>query len=316
MGYFIYKIADETKTPAKVSLSDNPNFIQFESEPSTNEPVEISIDVLRVGYHLDDSDPNNMKFINVTKFTIVEKKTNIEHPLKGTSDISDIDRDTFYLGPLLDLPIEGWPAWQNYQTAESLKNALQQNDFIGNNFDITLPPKENPDGSITRGNIIKLKSKGSGDNYAFKIIADDARLYDDFFTVTGNPENTTNGDSISEGYNPVEIQLDIYQDTGVFLGENDKPNNDNLGTYVKTLSKAYSYNPIWFNVNILDANIHSTDFLNSTGWIDTGTIKDFRFTAKRFTADSEKYEIATFYYSNVLYMLTCYKRNLELNDLS
>jgi hypothetical protein len=316
MGYFINDIANETKTPAKVSLSGNPNFIRFESKEGVNKPVEISIDVIGTGYYLDDSDPNNQKFINVTEFKILEAKTNITHAMRGTSDISEITEDTFYIGPQLDFPVPGWPAWELYKTAESLMNALRQNSFIGNNFDISLPPVQNPDGTLRPGKIIKLKSKGSGNDYAFGITATDTRLYDSFLNIDGDPENTTSGDTISEGNDPVEIQLDIYSDTGVFLGENDKPNDSNAGTYIKTLSKSYANAPVWFDVNVLGAARHSTDFLNSEGWINTGTVRDFRFIAKRFVNDTGTYENTIFYYSNILYMMTGYKRGLEANDLS
>lgn len=316
MGYFINNIANETKTPARVSLSDNPNFIQFESKSGSNTPVEISINIISTGYYLDDSDPGNQKFINVTEFTIREAKTNNEYVLRGTSDISEITEDTFYIGPQLDFPIPGWPAWQLYQVAGSLRDALRRNDFIGSNFDISLPPVQNPDGTLSQGNVIKIKSKGSGDDYAFKIIASDSRLTENFFTVTGNPENTSSGDTISAGYNPVEVQIDIYQDTGVFPGEDDKPGDNNSGTYVKTLSKSYANRPIWFNTNVVDSNRHSIDFLNLEGWVNTGTVKDFRFIARRFINDVGKYENSVFYYSNVLYMITGYTRSLEHNNLS
>lgn len=323
MGYFINNISKEpAEKTAQVSLSGNPNFVQFESKGGSGKPVEISINVLRVGYYLDESKPNDMKFINVTKFTILEKKTNKEHVLKGTSNIAELDKNTFYIGPQQDWPIAGWPQWRSFQVAESLKYALQQNDFIGTNFDITLPPAESTGELINRGNIIKLKSKGSGEDYAFKITADDTRLYEEFFTITGNPESTTNDDSISEGYSPAEIQLELYRDTGVFLGESDKPNDENMGTYVNTFSKAYFGNPLWFNINVLDTNKYSTNFLKTTGtekefkWFDTNTIRDFRFIAKRFINSKEKYENSAFYYSDVFYIITGYDRTLAKNDLS
>lgn len=316
MGYFINNIANETKSPAKVSLSDNPNFIQFETKAGVNTPVDISINIVGSGYYLDDSDPANQKFINVTGFTIRETKTNNEYVLEGTSDISEITEDTFYIGPQLDFPIPGWPSWQLYQIAGSLRDALRGNSFIGSNFDISLPPVQNPDGTLGQGNVIKIKSKGSGDDYAFQIIAADSRLTDNFFTVIGNPGNTSSGDTISSGYNPVEIQIDIHELTGVFLGEDDKPGDNNLGTYIKTLSKSYANRPLWFNVNVIDPNRHSVDFLNVEGWVNTGTVKDYRFVARRFINDTDKYENSLFYYSNVLYMITGYTRSLEHNDLS
>lgn len=306
MGYFTENIANETKSPAIVSLSGNPNYIQFESKPNTSWPVEIAIHVTGSGYVTQGSE-----LVNISGFKITEAKTNQEHHLKGTSVISEITDETFYLGPVSGTVIE----WSTEQTAESLKNALQKVDFLRNNFEIILPPIINSDGSIINGTIIRIKSKGAGEDYAFSITPDDSRL-SNFFVVTGLPENTQNNDSISEGHNPVDIELEIYKNTNVFLGSDDLPKINNMGVYVTTLPKSYYDNPIWFNINSLNLNAYSTDFLYNDGWVDSGTMSDLRFIAKRFINDKERYENNIFYYSNVLYQLTGYKRNLEINDLS
>lgn len=154
---------------------------------------------------------------NISRFTIRESKTLTDHPFEGTSDMSKISDNSFYIGTY-NFPNS--PEWINTpdKVAESLANVLKQNNFIGNNFDVTLPPVKDTDGSLKRGTVIKLQSKGSGEDYAFEIVADDPRLPEALFTVVGDPEDISNNDSFSEGYSPVELHLELYKDTGIFPG--------------------------------------------------------------------------------------------------
>jgi hypothetical protein len=93
--------------------------------------------------------------------------------------------------------------------------------------------------------------------------------------------------------------LDIYTDTGIFLGENDLPSDIHRGHYLTSLSKNYYEHALWFDLNILMQRrmSYSTDFLDTTNWCNTGTVNDYRFVAKRNDgANSER-----FYCSGVLY---------------
>jgi len=300
MGYFIkgLEIAKETVTPAKVSLAGNPNYIEFSSNATgENRLVEMTLEVIGNGF--------DEKLDNFTKFTIVEKNSGEQHVFEATTDISSIGGGTYYISP----------SWSFNKIAEALKNVLQANSFIGNNFNILFPPITDDEGNITYGRIIKLISKGSGSDYTFNFIPGYENPTTQYLKVSG-PSVTVSNDSIGGGYNPVEIQLELYKDTGIFLGEDDRPVGSNMGTLAMTLTKAYSYTPIWFNLNILETNNIPVDFLNATDWVNTGTINNFRFAAKRLISGKDYYDNSLFYYSPVLYTVAGNRRTLEENDLS
>lgn len=311
MGYFIkgLEIATETVTPAKVSLAGSPNYIEFSSNATgTNKLVEMTLEVIGNGFIFNLTD---QKLDNFTKFTITEKRSGEQHVFEATTDISSIGGGVYYTGPY---SVSG-PTWSLNKIAEALKNTLQANSFIGNNFNILYPPIIDNEGKISYGTIIKLISKGSGSDYAFDFTPGDTAPPTQYLKVTG-PSVTVSNDSIGGGYNPVEVQLDLYKDTGVFLGEDDKPSGNNMGTLAMTLTKAYSYSPIWFNTNILEIKNIPIDFLNSSDWVNTGTINSSRFTARRLIGSNDYYDHSVFYYSPVLYTVAGYGRTLDENDLS
>lgn len=461
MGYFIDEIAKESKTPAKVSLSGNPNFIQFESKKIKPEPIFMKIinfgfvieegnkfinfsnfeiteersgkvhsfegrvsnyslfsggigsvflldqsdiakttknikdcftqnlflnekfnisiseesnniiilepkeDAVDCRFSIKKSNDSNYNFFemtggynnerwekrkkininleiagstvywslfpNLTEFTIIENKTNQRHTFKATNNVDNVNKNTFYIGPLnLTKP------WKKYQIAESMRNALLANEFLGDKFEITIPPVSDGE-NLAKGSIINIKAKGYGEEYSFSMSVkyieeatdDDNKISrknyfeKNYFTLP-QPEDTISysDDSISSGYITTELQIELYRDTGVFLGKDDKPNEKNMGTYINRLSKAYCGNPIWFNINILNNNMPTSKFLvaketnEEYNWFDTDTIRDFRFTASRFTNSKEKHENSVFYYSNVFYTITGYDRTLAENNLS
>jgi hypothetical protein len=206
--------------------------------------------------------------------------------------------------------------------AENLKNCLQANDFMGRNFDISIPLVRNDDGTLEKGTTIKITAKGNGEDYAFSLTPDVEDSYKDLFyehfiKVTGESENVASNDSFSEGHSPVELHLELYKNTGVFPGTDSTPDDRNTGSLVTTLTKSYANNPLWFNVNILESKDYSRDFLKDENlWFDTGTVRDFRFAAKRLVSAKNHYENSLFYYSDVLYLVNGYQRNLDTNDLS
>lgn len=317
MGYFIDEISKQPdETTAKVSLSKNPNFVIFENNSDKeNKPVDISIDITGKGV-VFEIEQGTMVPVDVTKFTIAEAKTSKSYELQGTSNRDLVKDYTYYIGPSNEFGVSTWELWQ---IADSLYQTLLKIDFIANNFDVTLPPAVNESGNLVRGTKINIKSKGYGKDFAFSISADDNRLYTKYIKLTGNPLDTEWNDSINEGYTPVEIQLDLYKDTGVFLGQDDTPNASNMGTYVTTLSKSYHGEPLWFNINALDAGIHTTDILDPAKeyrWLNTRTMRSFRYAAKRFINDTKKTEKNIFYYSGVFYIVDGYHRTLEKNDLA
>lgn len=288
MGYFTKDIAKESKKPAIVSLSGNTNYIQFESlnDSSQNKHIEISLQVIST--EID---------INKSAFVIIESESNNRHEFIGTKDREEVNNTTFFIHE--DKSI----------TAENIRTCLMSDSFFRSNFYITVPAINN-DSVLGNGDTIKIQSIGTGPNYAFTFESID----NEFLKLTGNPNNTTNNDSISGGAVGCEIDLELYRNTNIFLGVDDTPqNNTPLGTYIANLTKAYYNNPIWFDLNALIGSnrIFSNKFLNSDKWTDTGTILDFRFIARK----SDGVITEPFYISNVLYAITGYERNLELNNL-
>lgn len=315
MGYFINgsDIAKATIKPAKVSLVGNPNYIQFEANVAAKgKPVEIQLKLTGCGYVFIRPDVQGIKiYENISSFSIIEAESGIEHKFEGTSDPDKLNEPgAFYLGKYNEY---SGPAWQYeyHNTALALKEGLEKNEFF-KNFKISISPDDNK--------TINIVSNGSGKEYVFSFVFRKNSNGRDrtFFGVAGNPAETypAGTDTIAIGYDNVGIHLDMYKDTGIFLGEDDTPSDSNMGTKAITLTKAYSYTPLWFNTNILENNTIPTTFLKAEDWVDTGTIKDFRFTAKRVITDKTVSHTTPFYHSSVLYSIAGYNRTLEKNDLS
>ncbi|SHG14300.1 hypothetical protein [Dysgonomonas macrotermitis] len=123
----------------------------------------------------------------------------------------------------------------------------------------------------------------------------------------------TSSDSIDGGKGNYRIDLDIYENTKTFLG-NSKGELCNEGNYLTTLSKAYSGQPLWFDLNTLMNKRagYSPNFLdNDNTWADTGTISSYRFVAKRSGEGSN----LSVYYSYPLYVLKGYDALLKDSDM-
>lgn len=286
MGYFTRNIAKESRTPEIVSLSSNPNYLEFESltDSSQNKRINISIEVL-------DTSIEESK----TKITIVETESKNSLELTGTRDKSNVNNTTFFLHE------------DKSTTAENIRACLLQDTFFRSNFKVFIPFVKNGT-SIVNGTVIIIQSLGSGVNYSFTLDSDNS-----FIKLTGNPEDTTNNDSIDSGLKNSEIKIEIYKDTGVFLGMDDTP-NETLGTLIAELTKFYYGEPIWYNLNYLTGSnkVFSNAFLDAASWCNTGTVTDYRVIARK----TDGVNIEPFYISNVLYAITGYRRNLDSNNLS
>lgn len=289
MGQMIKDIAKITKLPPKVSLSGNSNYIRFESknDPKYNERIDFRM-------YLKSSDVDE----ELTHFTFEEVSTGVKHSFKGTFDSNEIGTGTYFIDS------------SNEITIENIKECLQKNSFLKSNFDIrTYSYVEN---DINRY-ALRLYSYGTSANYSFNFTKSDA---ENLFMTTNDDTTTTSNDTISNG-KECEIALDVYTDN---LGSSES-NTDLAGSYATTVTKHYSGEPIWFDVNaFLSGQKRYSDGFLRTGenqespksWVDAGTALDFRFVARRkIGVNNEK-----FYYSDILYAITGYKRNLETNDLS
>lgn len=295
----------------------------YEKIPAGNDKyIDTRIQITGDGYKIIKFDDFNIPvFKNVSAFSITESKTQKTHHYRGVSSHNDVSDSTFYIG---EAALRVDPVWvYAKEIAESLFNCLTKNEFLSEKFELTLPPMVK-DGNLVKGDTIYIKSKGCGDEYTFSIQADESVGQADFenalFKIPKDTGESYSTDTISEGNSSVEIQIDMYKDADIFPGQDGKPDtNKKMGTYVTSLSKAYFGQPLWFNINLLDSKQFATDFLSESyqnTWFDTGTANKFRYVAKRFIANKEKYGKETFYYSDVFYTLSGYDRTLEKNDLS
>lgn len=287
-GYFTKDIAKESRTPEIVSLSSNPNYLEFESlnDSSQNSKIDISLEVL-----------NTSLDVSKTKIAIVETSSKDRHELQGTRNRNEVSSTTFFIHE------------DKATTAENIRSCLLQDSFFRSNFKITTPFVNNVS-SLDNGAVIRIQSLGAGVNYSFSF----ETLDSSFIRRVGNPQTTTNNDSIDGGLSNSEIKIELYKNTGIFLGVDDTPkSNDTIGTYITELTKAYYGEPVWYNLNYLIGNnkVFSNEFLNALGWCNTGTVTDYRAIARK----SDGVNIESFYISRVLYALTGYRRNLEDNNL-
>lgn len=283
MGYITKNIAKITE-PNVVTLSDNPNYVIFESLTSGFEPSFISLKVVNTSVTIDK-----------TKFTIVETLTGNRYEYSGTTNPKSINDETFFLNS--DRAI----------TIENIRYCLMQNSFFRSNFEITVPPV-NENGSLVNGDTAYIKSLGGGVNYSYRVEG----LSAEFLRIVGNSQATSVNDSIDQGLGNCEIELEIYADTGVRFGENDIIQNGiGIGIYRTTLSKSYYHKPIWFNINSVIDPIIVPEFLEG-GWLSkNNSFTNFRFIARRNDAISSD----AFYVSNVLWCVKGYTRDLNSNNL-
>lgn len=294
MGIFTQNIAKESKSPTKVSLANNPNYVQFEStgevsNPPTenkNKQIDIRLTILSTSLDADKC------FIPIT-----EEATEIDHSIKATRNRNEVNNNTFFLDSSAST------------TAENIRYCLMKDSFFNGNFDITVPPIA-AGSNVINGSTIRIVSKRIGSTSGIRL----TDLNDLFIRFTDNSTTPPARDSISGALDDpgnCEIEIDIYQDTNVFLGVADKTT---LGTPVVSLAKAYFNNPIWFDINSIWGNQqkYSNSFLHTDTWCDAGTATDYRFVAKR--SDGKNRE--SFYISDVLYTLSGYNRNLDNADLT
>jgi len=266
------------------SIKTHSQFLEVSGDPTNsdieNEPVYIELNII-----------NTSVDISKMRFTIIESESLIQHSFEGTKDRAQVNKYTFFV-------CED----DTETTAQNIRDILLEDLFLGANFKI-----EVPFGTST----IRLESIGAGNRVAFKFNQPD----NTFIALEGNPSDTQSNDSLNMGTLKTFIEADIYSDTGIFLGEDDTPQmGQTFGKLIASLKKSYNEAPIWFDVNSIPKTEqkYNIDFLRSSDWVSSGTIKDYRLIAKR--SDSVNKEL--FYVSDVLYCISGYARNLDNNDLT
>lgn len=289
MGYISKDIAVITE-PDIVTLSAVPNFIQFESKAASKTYLEVNIQV-----NITRSPAATVPSKTLLRIT---DSSGIVHTYHGTTVAEDVSGSTFYVAALTS------------DTTENLRQVLLADKWFNANFSVVIPFTWDT-GNPRNGSILTIKSKGAGTDFNITIEAPN-NTDDVAYTLTWINPTSENNDSISGEASTTEIDLDIYTDPEVFLGQDDRPiTPQKIGTYVTTLQKTYAGVPVWFELNALFAQYGGYNRPPGTsGWFDTGTLRTYRFTAKVKAINS-----FYFYQSNALYVLHGYGPASESLDL-
>lgn len=291
MGYVSKDIAVITE-PDIVTLSAVPNFVQFASKPASKTYLEVNIQV-----NITRSPAATVPTKTLLRIT---DSSGTIHSYRGTTVAEDVGGSTFYVAALTS------------DTAENLRQVLLSDKWFNANFNIVIPFTWDT-GSPRNGSVLNIQSKGAGSEFNISIEAPN-NTDDVAYTITWINPTSENNDSISGEASTVEIDLDIYTDPDVFLGQDDRPiTPQKIGTYATTLQKTYAGSPVWFELNALFSQYSGYNRPSGTsGWFDTGTSRTYRFTAKVKAINS-----FYFYQSNALYVLHGYgsaSEDLDLNQ--
>lgn len=290
MGYVSKDIAVITE-PDIVTLSAVPNFVQFASKPATKRYLEVNIQV-----NVTSSTAGVIP--TITLILITDASGDI-HTYRGTTDVEDVGGSTFYVSS------------ETSDTAENLRQVLLADKWFNANFE-AVTPFVWQGGNPRNGSVLNIKSKGAGTDFNINIAAPNNRN-NIAYTIDRVNQKSVNNDSISGEASTAEIDLDIYTDPDIFLGQDDRPITPaKIGTYATTMQKTYAGSPVWFELNALFSQYGGYNRPPGTsGWFDTGTLRTYRFTAKVKDINS-----FYFYQSNALYVLHGYGPASEELDLS
>ena len=290
MGYISKEIAI-IKEPGIVTLSAVPNFVQFASKPALKTYLEVSIRL--------NIKPSTSADIPLKTLIQFPDASGVVHAYHGVTNPEDVDPSTFYVSTITS------------DTAENLRQVLLADKWFNANFEVVIPFIW--DGKkLTNGAVLNIKSKGAGKDFNMTIEAPN-NTGNTAYTIDWINRTSVNNDSISGENSTAEIDLDIYVDPDIFLGQDDKPiSPDRLGKYVTSLQKMYAGDPVWFELNALFSQYAGYNRPPGfSGWFDTGTLRAYRFTAKVKAVNS-----FCFYQSNALYVLHGYGAASEERDLS
>lgn len=288
MGYTTKDIALIFE-PKRVSLAALANFVQFKSKPGAKTYLEANINISA------PTGGTNWPVVSVLRFT---EPSGVVHVFSGTQVAEDVGGSVYFIDA------------DRTNTAENLRQALLTDKWINANFEVRLPAIVTGS-TVANGDTLNIKSKGAGDDFDV-LIAAPADPTHKAYTITFVHNTSTNNDSISGEASTIEISLDVYTDAPIFLGANDLPSSsDRLGNFAVTLSKTYSGETLWFDVNgpFAKSSAFNTP-PDVPGWFDTGTLRVFRFVARVAGVNN-----FAFYISNALYVLRGYSKASDPIDL-
>ena len=289
MGYISKNIAKITD-PKRLSLAGQPNFFQIESLDGV-EKILLTIDIT---VNIAPTDP-----VSSSQLRVLDSKSNLIYSISGTTVLNNAGGSVYYISD------------EKAETAENIRQALLNDKWIASMFEINVPIYFE-EGNPVAENKVCLKSRDAGSSYNIRILSSDKQA----FIITQTPEGgSVKYDSISGEESTACIEIDVYEDTGIAMGSDDRPfDSEKMGKHFLSLQKNYAGEALWFELNALLSKKRSYNLPPKeieTGWFGTGTIKDYRFTAKIKGKNS-----FPFYYSNVLYVLNGYGYPLEPIDLT
>lgn len=281
MGYKSKDIAiiDE---PDIITLSALPNFVQFTSKPGAKTILEVNIKINAV--------PTTPNLASRTVLNIVSSTGELRS-FHGTTVASEVGGNVYYVSA------------DTADTAENLRQALIADPFIKSNFEVVTPFTWVNNAPVN-GSIINIKAKAAGTEFLLTITAPN-NTGNSAYLISWVNNTSVNNDSISGEANTAEVELDIYVDPDVFLGADDRPlTAAKIGRYLTTLSKTYTGQPLWFELNKLFSQYPGYNIPNAApGWFNPGTVSAYRFFAKVKNVNS-----FSFYQSNALYVVNGYGR--------
>jgi hypothetical protein len=241
-------------------------------------------------YGAGPADLLNTNWSNVSRFNIIEPSGKI-HSFVGTQDKTQVRGSTFLIVP------------QFSDTAENMRQVLLNDPWVAANFQISIPFTVSGTGALQNGYVINVLSEGYGADFNITIATPGDLFHLFVFGLAYPHPFSINNDSISGEQTSTTIALDVYVDPQIFLGGNDKPiSAAQLGNFVIALSKSYSGDTLWFDVNAPFNKYSAYNLpIAAPGWFNTGTMRVFRFVAR-----VEGVYNYAFYQSNALYVLAGY----------
>ena len=259
--------------PARLSLAALPNFVKFQSKPGAKVFLEINFNIL-------GTPTPETSLIKITE------PNGDAHNFTGTLDPDKVGGGVFLIST------------DKAATAENIRQAFLSVDWVRSNFEIIIPYAL-AGANISNGETLNIKSKGTGQDYNF-ILTVPANV--GAYSIILINAASVNSDSISGEDVTAEVQLDVYTDLGIKLGQPDAPTSTSaIGRYITSLTKTYAGAPVWFDVSAIFSQYGGYNIPRGTSWLNAGTIKDFRFMAKVKNG-------VPFYQSGALYVLNGYAR--------
>lgn len=289
MGEISKDIARITE-PSEVTLSGAPNFVIFENKRA-GEPKSFLQFTISQNYKASDVTD---AFIDENMYILLYDYQGQERSFHATRYPDQVRGSYFLITDDLG------------DNAENIRNALISDSWVAANYDVTIPFNF-VNGSLVNGRDVNVQAKGASLEFDISIDTNNG-----VYPVTWVSSIADNKDTISGQNAEAVIALDIYEDTGIFLGEDGRAtSSDKLGSFVFPVNKTYIGAPLWFDVNGIFSKMLRYNKPPLSGWFDAGSMMNYRFIAKLKGANN-----FSFYQSSVLYVISGVSKKLTRVDLS